>query len=369
LFLFRLKEGGEVSRVAVLMSGGVDSSAAALLLVRRGHEVVGITARMWDEGSRCCDEEDIYRAQRVCHTLGISHIVLDLRDEFRDHVVDSFRSGYLGGLTPNPCSVCNREIKFGRLFRAAMSFGCDLMATGHYAGLGGYGGDLLLREPASIEKSQTYFLALIRPHVLKRLVFPLDRVSKKEARAMLSKLGLPARVRESQDLCFVRSGRYEDFLRGEMSGAGAGSNGLKASHRRPGRLLDREGNVVGTHRGHFAYTVGQRLGYRGKRAYVIEKRPGTNEVVVGERSHLMAGRITAVDANWFAPHGRLAGSALMVKYRYNTPAVDAHLLEAEDGVFTVTTDKPCFAPAPGQVLACYRAGYLLGGGVIAGTAP
>ncbi len=364
-----------MSRVAVLMSGGVDSSAAALLMVRGGHEVIGITARIWDEGSRCCDEEDIYRAQRVCHGLGISHIVLDMRDEFRKHVVDSFRAGYLNGLTPNPCCVCNREIKFGGLFRAAMSFGCDLMATGHYAGVGEHAGDVLLREPASEEKSQTYFLALIRPHVLNRLIFPLEGVSKDEARDMLSEAGLPARVRESQDLCFVRSGRYEELLIEEMSEAGGGAvdgdaaarSGLRTSPGEPGRLLDRQGNVVGTHRGHFAYTIGQRLGYHGKRAYVIEKRPETNEVVVGERGHAMVGRITAVEANWFAPGGRLASEALKVKYRYNSPAVNARLSESEDGVFTVVMEEPCFAPAPGQVVACYRDCYLIGGGVIAET--
>jgi tRNA-specific 2-thiouridylase len=353
--LFRLKEGGEVSRIAVLMSGGVDSSAAAVLLVRRGHEVIGLTAKMWDDGSRCCDEDDVYRAQRVCHGLGISHIVLDMRKEFRKHVVDPFRAGYLGGLTPNPCSACNREIKFGGLLRAAMTFGCDLMATGHYAGLGEHEGRLLLKEPASEAKSQTYFLALVHPDVLDRLSMPLERVSKNEARQMLSELGLPARSRESQDLCFVTSGRYEEFLKDQTRG--------------PGRLLDREGNVVGTHRGHFAYTIGQRLGHHGKRAYVIEKRPETNEVVVGDRRHVMASRITADEANWFADPGRLAGGALRVKYRYNSPAVAARLSESGDGVFTVITDEPCFAPAPGQVLACYENDYLIGGGVIAGTAP
>jgi len=353
-----------MARVAVLMSGGVDSSAAAMLLAREGHEVIGITARMWGDDSRCCDEEDIRSAQRVCHALGVRHVVLDRRDEFRKRVVDSFRAGYLDGLTPNPCSACNREIKFGDLFRAAMTFGCDRVATGHYAGLAEYEGRVLIREPASAEKSQTYFLALIHPCSLGRLSFPLAGYTKDEARAMLSERGLAARPGESQDLCFITSGRYEEFLRNETNSAGGAG-----AARGPGNLLDTDGNVVGTHRGHFAYTIGQRLGHHGRRSYVIEKRPATNEVVVGEREMAMVTRIAAAGSNWFVDPAGLEGESLLVKYRYNTAAAPARILRPGDGRFSVVTDEPCFAPAPGQVLACYRDGFLLGGGVIAGTGP
>jgi tRNA-specific 2-thiouridylase len=345
-----------MSRVAVLMSGGVDSSAAALLLTRDGHEAVGITARLWDNGSRCCDEEDIYRAQRVCHAVKMRHIVLDLKEDFSRHVVTPFREGYMRGETPNPCSVCNRDIKFGKLLDAAMSCGCDLVATGHYAGLGRYRGRVVIKEPESREKSQTYFLALMRPTSLERATFPMERVSKDEARAMLSDLGLPARTRESQDLCFITSGRYEEFLRREEDGRFAPGSG---------HLLDMEGNVVGTHKGHFAYTVGQKLGHRGKRSYVIEKRPETNEVVVGDREHTMATRIAAREANWFVEPGRHSDGEVIVKFRYNTPASPGRISSVQDGRFEVVLSEPCFAPAPGQILACYKDDYLLGGGVIA----
>ena len=227
------------------------------------------------------------------------------------------------------------------------------------------------------DKSQTYFLTLIRSRVLDRLMFPLEGVSKQEARAMLSERGLPATVRESQDLCFVTSGRYEEFLLNEMrTGAGVGrtdenAHGKEAasggSPWRWGRLLDREGNVVGTHRGHFAYTIGQRLGYHGRRAYVIEKRPGTNEVVVGDREYALVSRITADEANWFTDPARLLDREVMVKYRYNSPAVAARLSNPGERSFEVTTNEPCFAPAPGQTLACYSNGYLVGGGVIKTT--
>ncbi len=343
-------------RVAVLMSGGVDSSAAALLLARDGCEVVGITARMWDRGSRCCDEQDLALARRVCHALGILHVVVDLRAEFEKVVVEPFRRAYMSGMTPNPCAVCNREIKFGRLFRAAMAYDCDLVATGHYAGLGRLGGAVVIREPASRRKSQTYFLALVDPGVLGRFTFPLEKRSKNEARAMLAEHGLEARSGESQDLCFVAGGRYHEYLE-----TGAGTRGA-------GKLVDAHGNVVGTHRGHYAYTIGQRLGYRGKRAYVLDKRPATDEVVVGDRELAMTSTIAAREANWFVDPAEHARGEIMVKYRYNTPAVSGRIRRLGDGTFEVTTREPCFAPAPGQIVACYKDGFLLGGGVIARTA-
>ena len=342
-----------MSKVAVLMSGGVDSTAAALLLQREEHEVVGITALM--RGRDGVDDDGAELARRASRELGIHHDVLDLREEFERHVLQPFRAGYLEGRTPNPCSMCNRDIKFGVLYDAAIARGCDLMATGHYAGLGEYGGRVAIREPASAEKSQTYFLALVRPGTLERLAFPLEHLSKNEARAVVAQRGLETRSGESQDLCFVTSGRYEEFLRQEGAGA------------EPGPLLDTKGNVVGKHRGHVAYTVGQRLGHGGRRTYVIEKRPETNEVVVGDRELAMATSITADEAVWFCDRGQLAGGHLMVKYRYNSPAVSARLLEGGEGRFTVITDEPCFAPAAGQVLACYREGYLIGGGVITRT--
>jgi tRNA-specific 2-thiouridylase len=343
-----------MSRVAVLMSGGVDSTAAALLLQREGQEVVGITALMRGRGG--VDDDGAELARRTSGVLGIHHEVLDLREEFDGHVLRPFRTGYLEGRTPNPCSMCNRDIKFGVLFDAAMARGCDLVATGHYAGLGEYGGRVTIREPASAEKSQTYFLALLRPGILERLTFPLEHLTKNEAGAIVAERGLVTRSRESQDLCFVTSGRYEEFLRKEGAGA------------EPGPLLDTKGNVVGRHRGHVAYTIGQRLGHGGRRTYVIEKRPETNEIVVGDRELAMATSIAAGDAVWFCAEGGLAGGRLMVKYRYNSPAVSARLHEGGEGRFTVITDEPCFAPAPGQVLACYREGYLIGGGVITRTA-
>jgi tRNA-specific 2-thiouridylase len=197
--------------------------------------------------------------------------------------------------------------------------------------------------------------------VLDRLVFPLGDRTKDEARALLEARGLPARTRDSQDLCFVTGGRYAEALGREIAGIAGGGAG--------GRILDTEGNVVGTHRGHFAYTIGQRLGHHGRRSYVLKKRPDTNEVVVGDREMALAGRIEAGDANWFLDPAEFPDETVWVKFRYNSPAVRARLAETARGRFAVLTDEPCFAPAPGQVLACYRDGFLLGGGVITDTAP
>jgi tRNA-specific 2-thiouridylase len=327
-----------MSRIAVLMSGGVDSSAAALVAGRAGHEVLGITARLWDGGDF---EEDAYRARRVCHKLGFMHVFLDLRRYFREMVVHPFRDMYLAGLTPNPCGLCNRDVKLGALVRASSTFGCDLTATGHYARMGEVRGRPVISEPRDKDKSQTYFLALVRPRVLGRVTFPLGSITKAKAKSMLADSGLPSRERESQDLCFIAGGRYERFIRKETGGPGEG------------RLLDTQGNVVGKHKGHVAYTIGQRLGYRGRRRYVVEKA--------------MAARISAADANWLLGAPPEPGDEIMVKYRYNSPPVPAVVTGVSGNCFEVNTIEACFAPAPGQILACYSGDVLLGGGVIART--
>jgi len=341
-----------MAKIAVLMSGGVDSSCAALLLKRAGHEVLGLTAIMWREASRCCGEEDIYRAARVCHKLGIRHHVLDMAAEFERLVVDDFAASYAAGFTPNPCSVCNREIKFGRMVEAAGRFGFERVATGHYAALAGTGEALVPAEPADRAKSQTYFLALVRGEALRSVEFPLAGLLKTEVRQAVSSAGLPVRDGESQDLCFARPRRYGEVLR--RYGADPG----------PGDVVDTRGRRIARHRGHVAYTVGQRLGVCGKRLYVLEKRAAMNEVVVGERREAMAGTITARRLNFLSDAGPAPGEALMIKYRYNTQAARARVAERTQDSLTVALDSPCFAPAPGQTLACYRDGRLLCGGVI-----
>ena len=346
-----------MSRTAILMSGGVDSSLAAWLLKKAGHDLTGITAKMWEGGSRCCDLDDIYRAERVCHRLGIPHVVLDLTESFERFVVGPFVESYMAGRTPNPCAECNREVKLGRLLGRVARAGFDRVATGHYASIGSREGRSLLCEPRDRDKSQIYFLSLIRQEVLGSLEFPLHDLSKPEVSARVKDLGLPVRRGESQDLCFVGSGKYDQLLQARSGGSG------------PGEVLDTAGHVVGTHKGHQAYTIGQRFGLKGKRYYVIEKRAEENRIVIGERHEAMMSTICADGLNLFVPPESIAGSRLKVKYRYNSPAVVARVLETSPGRLTVSTEEACFAPAPGQILAGYDGDCLVFGGIIDTAAP
>lgn len=342
-----------MARIAVLMSGGVDSSAAAVLLKQAGHEIVGLTARLAPSSSRCCDTEDLYRAQRICHRLDVPHITLDLQHEFDSRVVTPFVSSYFDGLTPNPCAHCNREIKLGRILGLAVRSGFDLVATGHYAAMKVLHDRRVICEPRDRRKSQTYFLALVKPVALERIVFPLERLEKEDVRRVVLGMNLPLRDGESQDLCFIPSKGYHRILEERWDGPASGN------------VLDTEGNVVGTHRGHYAYTIGQRLGRRGRRYYVIEKRAETNEIVVADREQTLRNRVAARDVNWFMPVGLIRDKGLRIKYRYNSPAVPGRIEAAEGGSLVVATDEPCFAPAPGQILACYLDDCLACGGIIA----
>ena len=312
---------------------------------------------MWEGGSGCCDRDDIYRAKRVCHRLGIPHVVLDLTASFERFVVGPFVEAYMAGRTPNPCAECNREVKLGRLVGRLTRAGFDRVATGHYASIACREGRRLLSEPGDRDKSQIYFLSLIRPEVLGSLEFPLHDLSKPEVIARVNELGLPARRGESQDLCFAGSGGYDRLLQTRSPDPG------------PGDVLDTGGRAVGTHRGHQAYTIGQRFGLEGKRYYVIEKRAGANQLVIGERHEAMMSTISASGLNLFAPLELIEGSRIKVKYRYNSPAVGARIVEASPGRLTVSTQEACFAPAPGQILAGYDGDCLVFGGIIESAAP
>ena len=344
-----------MARIAVLMSGGIDSSGAALVLRQAGHDLMGLTARMFGSASKCCGDDDIYRAQRVCHQLGIPHRVLDLGTEFESQVIAGFVKSYVEGLTPNPCSICNSEIKFGAMLAAARRFGFERLASGHYARLERIGERMVLAEPADRRKSQIYFLALIAEDVLPGLEFPLASLEKRQVRTMVEAAGLPARETESQDLCFIVSGRYEDMLKARSAWPGSGD------------VLDVDGAVVARHRGHVAYTVGQRFGLGGRRLYVLSKCAARNEITVGERDRALVRSITARSVNYFSGVETGAGSVISVKYRYNSPPVGAVVTEEDSGRIKVRLDEPCFAPAPGQILACYRGDLLVCGGTIAET--
>lgn len=341
-----------MAETAVLMSGGVDSSCAALLLQKAGHHVAGLTAIMWREASRCCGEDDIYRAERVCHKLKIPHFVIDLTQEFDRHVIADFVGSYSAGLTPNPCAVCNREIKFGVMLDRALRLGFERVASGHYARLKAVSGRLVLAEPADSRKSQVYFLSMVRQASLAKIDFPLADHTKPQVAEIVRRAGLPVRHGESQDLCFAAPGRHGDILKARSLDPG------------PGEILDLAGRAVGRHRGHSAYTVGQRLGVKGRRLYVLSKNAGTNQVVVGERDGASATRLRAGGVNFFLDVETSGQNVVFVKCRHNSRAVKGRLVEASGGGITVVLDEPYFAAAPGQILACYRDDCLVCAGVI-----
>ncbi len=342
-------------RVAVAMSGGVDSSVAAALLREEGHEVVGLTLKVWDR-SRCCSLEDAEDARRVATALGIPFYVLDAHRLFEAEVVAPFVESYRRGLTPNPCVVCNRRVKFGWLLERARALGCEVLATGHYARLEGAGESLRLRKGIDPSKDQSYFLVPGSAGGLDRVRFPLGDMTKAEVRAAAERFGLPvSRKPESQDVCFVPEGDVAGFLE-TRHGEGT-----------PGEIVDAGGRVLGRHRGLHAYTVGQRRGLgiaAPEPLYVIARETAENRLVVGARGDLLAPGLRAGPPVWFAePEGEVLRCE--VKIRSTAREVGCRVRPDGSGL-TVAFDEPQFGVAPGQLAVFYDGDLVLGGAWIEG---
>jgi tRNA-uridine 2-sulfurtransferase len=340
----------ERSRVAVALSGGVDSSTAAALLVEAGREVIGFTLKLW-EGSRCCSLSDAEDARRVARQLRIPFYVLDARAEFEAEVIGPFLAEYGRGRTPNPCILCNRKLKFGSLLRRASDLGCEALATGHYARLSSSDGVLRLRKARDPRKDQSYFLVPETPEGLARVLFPLGELTKEEVRAHAAAFGLPvSRKPESQDVCFVPQGDLPRFLEQHLG-------------RSPGgEVIDLRGRVVGTHGGATAYTVGQRkgLGISGPEPlYVLGKDAAANRLVVGPRSELLAGGFEARGPVWLsAPPARAFGCHVKIR---STAREAACTVEREGESVRVHFEEPQFGVAPGQMAVFYDGDLVLGG--------
>jgi tRNA-specific 2-thiouridylase len=352
-------------RVVVAMSGGVDSSVTAALLAEAGCEVIGITLQLYDHGAAvnkpgsCCAGQDIYDARAVADRLGIAHYVLDYEARFRDSVMARFAESYARGETPIPCVECNRTVKFRDLLETAAELGADALATGHYVRrMRGPAGPELHRA-ADASRDQSYFLfATTRPQ-LDFLRFPLGLLEKSRVRDLAARYGLGVSAKpDSQDICFVPTGRYADIVAR-----------LKPEAAVPGDIVHVDGTVLGRHAGIIHYTVGQRKGLGiggGTPLYVVGLDAATARVLVGPRAALACAAVTLRDVNWLG-EGAVEG-ALSVKLRSAQPAVPARLVASEDAV-SVRLDAPQDGVAPGQACVFYRGDRLLGGGSIAGTEP
>jgi len=338
------------------MSGGVDSSVAAALLLEAGHELIGVTFRPWHSGDTAASSAPD-RAAQVAGFLGIRHEVLDLRDPFLESVVEPFAAEYARGRTPSPCVLCNALIKFGRLSAYAAELGACRLATGHYARIHGGGNDRprLLRGTDPL-KDQSYFLCTLTPDQLSRSLLPLGEWTKDAVREYAVSHRLPVRAAESRELCFVRDGGHAELV-----------SQRHPEVQRPGDLVDEGGRLLGRHEGIHRYTIGQRRGLPvavGHPLYVAAIDAPGNRVIVGPRPALMRERFDVRDIRWMRAPVEQAFEA-RVQVRYNHPAAPARVLPDGPRGATVVFATPQFAVAPGQAAAFYDGDEVLGGGWIA----
>lgn len=358
--------------VVVAMSGGVDSSVAAALLVEQGYRVIGMMLRLWNEPgaedfNRCCTPDAMALARRVAAHLDIPFYAVDVQERFHDVVVQAFIDGYARGVTPNPCVVCNRQIRWGFLRERALAFGAEFFATGHYAridrvedGAGGTRARLLRgKDPA---KDQSYVLSVLDQQQLLSTLFPVGEYPKPEVRALASKFKLPVATRaDSQDLCFLANNNYRDFLTRNAP-----------ETVRPGRILSPDGQVLGEHQGLAFYTIGQRKGLgiaAAEPLYVLRKNISENVLVVGTAEDLGQRSLVADGVHWIAgapPEGPLRAQ---VKIRYKAVEAPAEIALADGGAapgdkVVIMFDQPLRDITPGQRVVFYQGEECLGGGTI-----
>lgn len=353
---------GGKKRIAVAMSGGVDSSVAAYLLSQAGHDLVGFTAWTLNGPGKCCNDA-LVNAGRVCEMLNIPYDTVDLRAEFTHYVMDYYRNSYEEGLTPNPCVECNRYVKWEKLVAYAReALGADYVATGHYAQIDRESGRSRLFRSRDGRKDQTYMMARVYPSDLEYALFPLGHMIKPEVVEIARQANLPtAYSKESQDICFVLNG-HADYMKGIL--------GVKK-----GQFVDYEtGEVMGEHEGYYHYTLGQRKGVKvaaGRPVYVVRIDPKTGTVYLGDKRHIETQMLTVLETQWLHPEHEDPGNfpqEVAVKIRYNSEPCLATLypMIGYPSALRVILHEPQIAVTPGQIAAFYDTNYceLLGGGYI-----
>lgn len=363
-------------KVLVAMSGGIDSTVVALMLHHEGYEVVGITMKTWDYATSggktskketgCCNIDAFNDARMAAVQHGFPHYILDIRDEFGDFVVDNFVEEYLAGRTPNPCIMCNTHIKWKALLKRADALDCDFIATGHYANIRQYtNGRFVISKGIDSSKDQSYVLWGLPQELLKRTILPLGKYHKSEIRQMALDMGYPelAKKAESYEICFVPDNDYRGFLKRKVPGLEEKVTG--------GAFIDKEGNVLGRHKGYPFYTIGQRKGLDitfGKPVYVTDIDPVHNTVVLGDESDLERKEMIVKKINWIKYPGIEDGMEAVTRIRYKDKGSSSELHRIDDGILVKFYDN-AKGIAPGQSAVFYEGDDVIGGGIIQSSLP
>lgn len=357
-------------KVVVGMSGGVDSSVAAWLLKEQGYEVIGVTMQIWqdeenvqqEEQGGCCGLSAVDDARRVAQVLDIPYYVMNFKAEFKTHVMDYFIEEYLRGRTPNPCIACNRYVKWESLLKRSMDIGADYIATGHYAKIRKLdNGRFALCKSVTAKKDQTYALYNLTQEQLSHTLMPVGEFTKDEIRQIALEQNLPvAHKPDSQEICFVPDQDYAGFIERNTQEVIL-----------PGNFVDTKGNILGRHRGITHYTVGQRRGLNlpmGRRCFVVELRPETNEVVIGENEEVFASRLLCNRLNFMAVSdiSEQMSMSVQAKIRYNHKGADCVLHRIGEDEILCEFSEPVRAVTPGQAVVFYDGDYVVGGGTIVG---
>ncbi|MDI6781296.1 MAG: tRNA 2-thiouridine(34) synthase MnmA [bacterium] len=352
-------------KVAVAMSGGVDSSVTAYLLKEAGYKVIGITMNLLELGCEieqpdtCCSLQAFEDARDVAVRLSIKHYIVDCKTEFEQEIIHPFMDEYLNGYTPNPCVACNSMIKFGLLLDRARQLGAKYLATGHYARIEQKDARFVIRKGIDATKDQSYFLYRLTQKQLSQAIMPLGNYHKADVRKIAERLGLKTAAKtESQEICFIPQNNYQEFIKQRA-----------ADRLVPGDILDSDGNIIGRHEGIAFYTIGQRRGLGiavGKPLYVIRIDSCRNAVIVGDKDLLYSQRLTAKSMNWVSVPGITSRLSLMARIRYLHKETKAFVSPLNGGsdMVSVEFDEPQQAITPGQSVVFYRDDEVVGGGII-----